>query len=109
MKSLPLGVCGILLTRFMPALAGLALLHAAARGGGFPRFTLEEATILDLQAAMTVGTLSSQELVQIYLDRIDAYDEKGPALNAIITINPNAVEVARALVGSSGRARCETA
>ncbi|MEP6783328.1 MAG: amidase family protein, partial [Acidobacteriota bacterium] len=39
----------------------------------------------------------SEKLVQIFLDRIDAYDRKGPSLHAVITINPKALETARVL------------
>ena len=52
-------------------------------------------TIPDLQRAMEQGTLTSEKLVQMYLRRIEAYDDKGPELNALITVN------ARALGGSS--------
>ena len=44
-----------------------------------------------------IGTLTSEKLVQLYLARIKAYDEQGPALNAVITLNPKALETARAL------------
>jgi len=60
-------------------------------------FRLEEATIAEINRAFDAGALSSQELVQLYLNRIEAYDDKGPSLNSIITINPDALEVAAAL------------
>jgi amidase len=60
-------------------------------------FRLEEATISDINRAFDAGALTSQELVQLYLNRIEAYDDKGPSLNSVITINPNALEVAAAL------------
>ena len=59
--------------------------------------TLETATIADLQAAFTKGTLTSEKLTELYLARIAAYDKQGPALNAFITLNPNALAVAKAL------------
>jgi len=58
---------------------------------------LETATIADLQAAMAKGELTSEKLTQTYLARIQAYDKQGPAINAIITLNPKALEIARAL------------
>lgn len=58
---------------------------------------LEQATVLDLQAAFTAGTLSSEKLIQLSLQRIEAYDERGPKLNAILTLNPKALETAKAL------------
>lgn len=58
---------------------------------------LDAATIQQLAAAMDAGTLTSEKLVQLSLARIDAYDEKGPKLNAVIALNPKALEQARAL------------
>jgi Asp-tRNA(Asn)/Glu-tRNA(Gln) amidotransferase A subunit family amidase len=57
---------------------------------------LETATILDLQKAYDAG-LSAEKVVQAYLKRIEAYDKAGPKLNAILTLNPKALETARAL------------
>src|SRR5262245_8503176 len=58
---------------------------------------LDAATIADLNAAFKAGTLTSERLVQFCLARIEAYDRKGPALRAMITVNPKALETARAL------------
>jgi len=60
-------------------------------------FRFMESTILETQAALEAGTITSEQLVQMYLARIDAYDKKGPAINAMIRLNPNAVSEARAL------------
>ena len=57
-------------------------------------FVLEEATIADIQEAMKAGALTCRQLVQGYLDRIEAYDHRGPALNVILTVNPKALEAA---------------
>jgi amidase len=57
-------------------------------------FELMEATIADIHDAYRHGQLTCRELVQRYLDRIAAYDQQGPALKAIITVNPRALEVA---------------
>ena len=56
-----------------------------------------EATIVELQAAMTAGTVTSVDLVDAYLERIAAYDKEGPRLNAIVLINPRARQRAAAL------------
>ena len=56
-----------------------------------------ELTIPELQAAMAYGETTSAALVQQYLDRIDAFDSDGPRLNAIIMVNPRALEEAAAL------------
>ena len=55
-------------------------------------FRLLEATVEEVHAAYKAGTLTSRRLVQLYLDRIEAYDKQGPALNAIITINAEALK-----------------
>ena len=60
-------------------------------------FTLEETTIRDIHDAFRAGTLTSVSLTQAYLDRIGAYDQKGPALNAYVTLNPNALAQAAQL------------
>ena len=54
-------------------------------------FNVMEATIPDIHAAMKAGKLTARQLVQAYLDRIAAYDKKGPDLNCIITINAQAL------------------
>jgi amidase len=58
---------------------------------------LDAATIADLNAAFDAGTLTSEKLVQLCLARIQAYDRQGPSLHAIMTLNPKALDVARAL------------
>ncbi len=60
-------------------------------------FQLDETTIADIHAAMQRGDLTCHVLVQQYLDRIDAYDKRGPALNAVITLNRDALTQADAL------------
>src|SRR5437763_1919710 len=58
------------------------------------QFQVVEATIDDIHAAMMSGKLTSHDLVRAYLDRIEAFDKKGPTLNCVITLNPNALEEA---------------
>jgi Asp-tRNA(Asn)/Glu-tRNA(Gln) amidotransferase A subunit family amidase len=60
-------------------------------------FHLIEATIDGIHAELRSGRLSCVELVQAYLNRIDAYDQKGPTLNAIQNINPDALKTAAEL------------
>ena len=57
-------------------------------------FHVEEATIAQIHAAMQDGSLTCVGLVQQYLRRIDAYDKKGPAVNAIVLVNPDALATA---------------
>src|SRR3989441_1656927 len=63
-------------------------------GASGARFQVVETTIDDIHAAMKSGKLTARQLVQSYLDRINAFDKKGPAINCIITLNPYALEEA---------------
>ena len=91
------------LLRLIAVTAGVALLS----GGGIVgrgqaqtptrSFELMEATIPELQAALAAGSVTSRDLVTMYLARIDAYDQKGPSLNAISAINGGALAEADAL------------
>ena len=60
-------------------------------------FNIIEATIESVHSAYRSGQLTAQRLVQMYLDRIEAFDKKGPAINAIISINPLALGEAERL------------
>lgn len=62
----------------------------------FTTSDLIDASITELQKELTEGNVTSVELVQMYLDRIEAYD-KSLNLNSIITVNENALETAKAL------------
>ncbi|GAB3336308.1 amidase [Marilutibacter aestuarii] len=59
-------------------------------------FAFAELDIQALQARMARGETSSQALTQAYLDRIAAIDDAGPTLNAVIELNPDALEEAAA-------------
>ena len=81
-------------------LLALAVLFSTLGLG--PRTTAETlelstATIADLNAAFDAGALTSERLVELCLARVAAYDQAGPKLNAVITLNPRALETARAL------------
>jgi amidase len=60
-------------------------------------FQLEEATIAQLHAGMKAGRLTCRGLVEQYLQRIEKFDKAGPALNAIVVVNPNALAEAEAM------------
>ena len=75
-------------------LVGLTLVACAADEADF-----SETSIAGLHDAMQRGELSSEELVKWYLHRIDTIDRAGPQLNSIIEINPDALQIARALDG----------
>src|SRR5687768_13497459 len=72
---------------------------SAQRGGqqGTAQLQLVEATVPDLLKALQTGLITSEQLVEMYLARIAAYDDAGPGLNAFLTVNPNAAAEARAL------------
>ena len=56
---------------------------------------LNEATVAQLQAKMASGNLTSEGLTQYYITRILALDQKGPGVNSVIELNPNALAIAR--------------
>ena len=60
-------------------------------------FELDEVTILELQAGMKSGKYSAASLVKKYLVRVEQIDKRGPGINAVIEINPDALAIARAL------------
>ena len=72
------------------AILPLVLLAAPARGEPFHLIRSEEATIADIHGALSAKTLTCRALVEMYIERIAAYDKKGPALNAIVVTNPDA-------------------
>lgn len=63
----------------------------------FDRLGLEEITVDELQEGYKNGDFTIQEVTAAYLERIDMIDKNGPALNSILSVNPNAMEIAAAL------------
>ena len=63
-------------------------------GGQSEPFQVVEATIEDIHDAYNTASLTAHQLVQLYLDRIEAYDKQGPGINAIISVNPEALREA---------------
>ena len=94
-----LAICGLMLAVACKGPAGRGPDSEApeAKAGTGAAFKLEEATIAGLQEMMTSGKETSESLVKLYLERIDKIDRGGPALNAIIQANPDALAVAREL------------
>ena len=66
-------------------------------GSAQAAFQVHETSIAKVHRAMIAGDVTAQELVERFLERIDAYDKSGPAINAIITVNENALVRAREL------------
>lgn len=87
-------------------LCGIVLVGASLNGCGAPAssppaestgaepagFDVVETSIAEIHQAMRDGRLTARQLVEAYIERIEAYDKRGPALNAIIEINPRALE-----------------
>ena len=71
-------------------------------------FDVMEKSISELAEAMESGVVTSRMLVEMYLNRISAYDRKGPALRAMISINASALgradelDAERAMTGARG-------
>ena len=82
-----------------PSLAVSAVLIALAASApvAAQEIPLSEATIEDLNAAFDSGRLTAEALVEMYLARIEAYDQQGPALNTVLWLNERAIERAREL------------
>ncbi len=70
-------------------------------------FELAELTVSDLQKKMQSDQYTSEAITQLYLGRIQAIDKKGPSLNAVIEVNPDALSIARAMDGErkAGKSR----
>ena len=79
------------------AVAVLLFAVLGIRSASAQDFDVIEATIDSVHAAMDSGELSCRELVSSYLERIDAFDQQGPELNTIQTINQDALDEADAL------------
>ncbi len=60
-------------------------------------FELDEVTVSGLQERMQRGALTCERIAQLYLERIDEIDRRGPALRAVIETNPDAMAIARQL------------
>nr|MBF0683497.1 amidase [Pseudomonas sp.] len=74
------------------AAASLAAISMSSHASAF---TLQEATVDSIHSAFQSGETTCAKLVKGYLARIEAYDQQGPALKAVLTINPKALEQAR--------------
>lgn len=82
--------------RALPLAALLACASAGSAAAQDTTFAYDEATVAGLQERMAQGTLDSRTLVRAYLDRIAAIDKAGPAINAVIELNPGAMAEAEA-------------
>src|SRR5687767_5949059 len=77
--------------RRLLTISPLLLLLATPSAQAPPLFSVEEATIADIHSALKSGRITCRALVSRYLRRIEAFDKNGPALNAIVVVNPEAL------------------
>ena len=85
-------------TPLQPLLASVRQPSLASHGAAdVPSFEFDEITIAELQAGMTAGKYNARAVAEKYLARIDQIDKNGPAINAVIQINPDALAIAEAL------------
>ena len=78
----------------------LLIVLAALAQGQAPQpasFPLDEATASQLQDWMTSGRYTARQLAELYLHRIEEIDRGGPALHAVIEVNPDALTIAESL------------
>lgn len=80
---------------FVPLSSCVQLTTPTSSETNYTDFELNEATISQLQEKMTSGKMTSEEITQKYLDRIELIDKKGPELRAVIELNPDALKIAR--------------
>src|SRR3984957_76019 len=79
------------------SLAIPTLLAAELRAAGVQEqkaFELDEITVAELQEGMKAGKFTARAIVQKYLERIEAIDKRGPALNSVIELNSDALAIA---------------
>jgi len=89
----PYGILCISVAQFVVALT-LTPQSVRAQSAGFD---VIETTIAQIHTAMREGRLTARHLVQLYLDRIEAYDRRGPSFNALTRTHPRALEIADSL------------
>jgi amidase len=77
------------------AVALICLIHMHAAQA--PPFDVYEKSVAELSEALATGRVTSRQLTAAYLARIDAYDQNGPRINAMIAMNPRALDEADAL------------
>ena len=105
MRSAAERACGLALAALV-ATTGCSR-PPAAPVSALPAYDVVEKSIATLQDDLTAGRITSEALVAAYLQRIEAVDRGGPALNSVLAVNPNAAADARSLdtERQSGRVR----
>ena len=85
-----LGVAGL-------AAASFGSVAGCRSGGSGATAGLSELSVAEIQRRMAAGSLSSEQLTNYFLRRIDQLDRNGPRVNSVIELNPEALAIARAL------------
>jgi amidase len=97
LRTALVGGAAATMTRFYPALGAARDIASAAPASDVKPFELDEITISDLQDGMKSGKFTARSLVQKYSARIAEIDKRGPAINCVIELNPDAVSIADSL------------
>src|SRR5882762_3470127 len=92
-RSSVIGSAGLVTTSITTAAKETSFNSSAAISPP-PAFELDELTIAELQSGMASGKYSAHTLAKKYLDRINDLDKHGPAINAVIELNPEALQIA---------------
>jgi amidase len=91
-------VLGGVAAAMLPALAGARGMTAPTPAASeVTPFELDELTLADLQAGMASGKFTCRSLTQKYMARIEEIDRRGPAVNSVIELNPDALVIAEGL------------
>src|SRR3954464_14849500 len=85
------------IAKFAGVLALTAALLASTASVSAKQVEFDQATIAELGAAFSAGTLTAEKLMELCLARIKAFDRQGPKIHAVITLNPKAMDEAKAL------------
>jgi amidase len=96
-KFLKTGLVGGTAAAVYPAFAAAREIMPASPTPDVKPFELEEITIDQLQAGMKSAQYTSRSITEQYLARIEAVDKNGPAVNSVIEVNPDALEIAESL------------
>src|SRR5580704_5567374 len=105
LQTAVVGGAGAALGSLSPALSTARASSAAVSAGSEPApraaevksFELDEITISQLQEGIKSGKFTARSLVEKYASRIDEIDKRGPAVNGILELNPDALAIADAL------------
>ena len=96
-RFLQTGVLGAAATAVSPALSAARTINAPPSAPDVKPFELDEVTIEALQEGMKSGQYTARAIAEKYLQRIEDIDKHGPAVNSVIEINPDALEIADGL------------